>query len=188
MLIPEQVHNVFVRHGTDKAYHRYGEFYAHILNTLPPNPVILELGVHQGSSIKAWNELVPGARIFGVDINPGPVCSGYRHIQFDLLEGDFRDLRLTLPDEVNLIIDDAHHIARGIERAWAELHTLVAYRGWYVVEDLEVGFRSCGYFSSAPGAPEGGYGLALKWVRILASGTRPCGQLVMANNIVGYRV
>jgi hypothetical protein len=75
---------------------------------------LLELGIHKGGSLKAWEAYFPHARIAGVDVNPPTLNVGARVRMFagnqadtDLLS---RVAAEVAPDGFDVIIDDCSHI------------------------------------------------------------------------------
>ena len=63
-----QLKELFDKHGSDKASkHRYHKVYEGVLSEIPV-PVIWEIGVDAGASLAAWQEVLPGAVVVGVDL------------------------------------------------------------------------------------------------------------------------
>lgn len=64
--------DAFTRHGSDKAtYHSYGPFYDNVVEMFEPKS-ILEFGVERGGSMKAWMEVLPDAKVVGMDRDVTP--------------------------------------------------------------------------------------------------------------------
>jgi hypothetical protein len=75
---------------------------------------LLELGIHQGGSLKAWEAYFPYARIAGVDVSLPTLDVGSRVRMF---AGDQADTDLlsrvaaeVAPDGFDVVIDDCSHI------------------------------------------------------------------------------
>lgn len=105
------IQSVFEKYGSDKAQHGYAKFYA---KHLPANPSrILEIGVKEGASIRAWKELFPNAEIHGLDLFkefPVPDIPGITFHQGN--QCDWRLLERLRQYNFDIIIDDGSHNAR----------------------------------------------------------------------------
>ena len=124
--------SVFQKHGSDKFEHGYAKYYAQYL---PENPrSILEIGVKQGASIRAWKELFPDAFICGYDLFnefPIPKIEGVLFVK-----GNQRDVeRLTDIGAMDfeVVIDDGSHNARG---QMISFYTLAKKGMLYFIEDV----------------------------------------------------
>lgn len=101
----------FEMFGSDKAEHGYAEIYA---QCMPLNPAsILEIGVKEGNSIRAWKYLFPDAFICGFDLFKEYEIPKIDGVLF--VKGNQRNVeKLTdvnnIPFEV--VIDDGSHNAR----------------------------------------------------------------------------
>lgn len=133
----ETIQAAFEKHGSDKAIHKYAEFYA---EHLPENPKsILEIGVKEGASIRAWKELFPDAIIHGLDL--------FLEYDIPMIEGayfwkgnqlDWRILEQLRRLEFELIIEDGSHNARD------QLITFFGlYNGKqkYFIEDIQCNYE-----------------------------------------------
>lgn len=110
----QKIQAAFERHGTDKASHGYAEFYA---AHLPENPrSILEIGVKDGASFKAWRDLFPDAFIVGIDLfqeYPRPDHLQDSNTKFiKANQCDWRHLEQLRDNNFDVIIDDGSHNAR----------------------------------------------------------------------------
>ena len=127
-------------YGTDKAAHGYCEHYERHFDDLRYEPVaLLEVGIHDGASLRMWRDWFPYGAIVGIDKNPSTMIEDEHRI-------------VTLCDDAsiprpwrqferngarfNMIIDDGSHQAEEIVGAWTYLWPLLAPGGWYVIEDL----------------------------------------------------
>lgn len=131
----EQIQAAFEKYGSDKAQHGYAEFYAH---RLPENPKsILEIGVNDGASIRAWKELFPMAEIHGLDLfsdKPIPDIEGVTFHTGNQL--DWVLLEKLRAKNFECIIDDGSHNSRD---------QLITFFGLfngshYFIEDLHTNF------------------------------------------------
>jgi cephalosporin hydroxylase len=113
--------------------HNYGTFYDRLWQDLRPHSVV-EIGVFNGASLRAWQDVTPGGRIIGADRNPVPGLDVVRMTSPEF--GPLRD-RLRAEQPVDLIIDDGSHTlpdqVAGVRALWPYLRD----GGVYAVEDLQ---------------------------------------------------
>ena len=141
--------------GSDKVTttHSYGPFYDGVALRLATNKridetcgrthalTLLEIGVDQGHSIRAWRKAFPDANIYGIDISPKP--AGYPDdcyfAQLDATDGGAVAAQLASWGDVqfDLIIDDASHKLNDQIATWNLLYEKVRHGGLYVIEDVE---------------------------------------------------
>ncbi len=102
---------------------------------------LLEIGVGNGGSMRAWCEFYPDAKIFGIDMNPN--CKNVDIGRATLLLGDVSDVEFmkrvvsSLP-MLDVIIDDGSHKAKNQQDAFSVLFPVLKSDGMYVIEDLHV--------------------------------------------------
>ena len=62
---------IFDKHGTDKSiYHEYYEPYEENFEHLRDKEInLLEIGIRDGNSLRAWKEYFPNSNIYGMDID-----------------------------------------------------------------------------------------------------------------------
>jgi len=157
------LHELALKHGTDKAGHGYTEPYYELFKPHQHAPAkILEIGVGGGGSILMWLEFFSAANIYGVDINkpngeidpryahvpdPGkpyrkPFDAQIEHPRYHFTQGDqssvgFWDSFIkSNGGEWDIIIDDGGHTASGIVTSFKELWPHVVSGGLYCIEDL----------------------------------------------------
>ena len=104
---------LFRQFGTDKeTWHRYSHVYEWLLADLRDKPDLrlLEVGVREGRSIRAWEKYFPQAEIVGVDIDPE--CADILFHRASVVIGDSTEPktfeRLGMFD---VVIDDGDHHA-----------------------------------------------------------------------------
>jgi cephalosporin hydroxylase len=132
---------VFDANQTDKAAHRYGHVYQYLLESWRDrNLRLLEIGVWEGGSLRAWHELLPNAHLVGMDILQA--TAQYRKPWADIVVGDaskVADLGKLKPyAPFDVIIDDGSHQPNDVNAAYAYLWPLLNVGGVYVIEDLDV--------------------------------------------------
>lgn len=124
--------------GTDKVSCGYGPLYDGLVFTKIDRRQpcrILELGVHNGASMRLWEQLFPQAQIIGLDIEPR--CLQYATERASIVIGNQTDAALLRSlGEFDLVVDDCSHdggdIVASFEALWPQ--TKMAY----VVEDAWV--------------------------------------------------
>lgn len=128
----EQIQAAFIKYGSDKAQHGYAEFYA---ARLPENPKsILEIGVNDGASIRAWRELFPEAVIHGLDLfsdKPIPDIDGVTF--WTGHQADYFLLEQLKNQNFTVIIDDGSHSSR---HQMVTFFALFQPGQYYFIEDL----------------------------------------------------
>ena len=146
----------FDEHGSDKANgHRYHVVYGAKLARTPAVAAVLEIGIgtnnedvasnmgcfgRPGSSLRAFRDALPGARIYGADVDPRILFREER-IETFLVDqtnlASFDELGRSIEGELDLVIDDGLHAPN------ANLATLIfglprlKPGGWLVVEDIK---------------------------------------------------
>ncbi|MGZ6734654.1 MAG: class I SAM-dependent methyltransferase, partial [Nocardioides sp.] len=130
--------------GTDKAstMHDYLGVYERNLSHLRDRDFLLiEIGVHQGASLKMWKEFFSRARIIGVDINRS--CRRFRNDRIRIRIGDQGDpelLRSLARKRPLVVIDDGshqwHHQIQSFRAFWPHL----APGGTFIIEDIHTSF------------------------------------------------
>lgn len=135
---------MFAGYDTNKSdWHGYDPFYERIMADKKHSAeAIMELGILNGGSLKAFRDYFPNAEIIGYDINPETMVSGERRIY--TFTGNTRDKKtLTAAAEklgvkYDLIVDDASHIPIDIYHALKALWGFLKVGGYYVIEDVDV--------------------------------------------------
>lgn len=136
-----------LRTGTDKssALHGYLSAYDTALAHLRDKPLqLVEIGVHQGASLRMWEEYFPRARLVGIDISPQ--CQQYATERATVLIGDqaktqfLRKLARRLRPMI--LIDDGSHVWRHQIETLRTLLPVIRPGGFYVVEDIHTSFGS----------------------------------------------
>lgn len=149
------------RHGSDKAlgWHSYTPFYAALLATLPgPVRSLFEIGVgsnrldvpsnmgldgHPGASLRAWRDYLPGAQVYGGDIDETILFAedGIETFFVDQTRSEtFDALWARLPETTfDVIIDDGLHTPDAAALTLERCLPRVRPGGVYVIEDVPVG-------------------------------------------------
>jgi hypothetical protein len=111
---------------------------------------LLEIGIYSGGSLEMWRDYFgPGARIYGVDIEPA--CRAYDGGPVKVFIGDQGDRNFwqqfkTQVGQVDIVVDDGGHQAEQQIVTFEELFPYLRPGGVYLCEDLHGTFnRFAGY-------------------------------------------
>lgn len=126
-------------------WHHYFDIYHNHFDRFRGRPVtILEIGIYHGGSLKMWEDYFgPGARIYGVDLDPR--CKTLEEGPSKVIIGDqadrgfLRKLRAEV-GTVDILIDDGGHTMTQQIHTFEELYPCVAENGVYLVEDLHTSY------------------------------------------------
>ena len=131
-----RIAEAFSRFNTDKGprRHSYHFAYADIFLNVEPTK-ILEIGVQQGRSIAAWQDLFPKAIVHGVDIKKQDLIYPARDMPVFIGNSlDKRFIDTTLDKDYDIIIDDGDHRP---DAQWATFLNLKdSWKKYYVIEDI----------------------------------------------------
>lgn len=124
---------IAIKHGTLKVQHGYMPIYERFFEPLRKTMVnLLEIGVHEGASLKTWFDYFPYGYICGVD-----KVLKFQHDRMDLRELDAaKDFGLMQVGPLDIIIDDGSHIAYEQLASFRGLWDTLKPGGLYVIEDL----------------------------------------------------
>ncbi len=125
--------------GTDKhgPNHRYGDAYESIfMGGRHATSLVLEVGVADGSSLLAWQEIFPNAKIVGMDVH---VAEKAIRAGIEFHKGDQRSqddcLRVTQGRLFDVIVEDAMHTLDNTLLTLFWLWPSVKPGGLYIVEE-----------------------------------------------------
>lgn len=135
-----------------KGGHNYATAYArHLAPFLDKErPVIVEVGVLEGSGLALWSRLWPQATIIGLDIDPVPFQRRIRRLKllgafalqdpivlrWDQLAPDRKVVARALGGRaIDILVDDGLHTTESILRTAEALEPLLAPHCVYFVED-----------------------------------------------------
>ena len=128
--------NGFCGHGFTEFYYDFFSKYR--------NPVILEIGVFKGNSIRMFNEFFGGkCEIYCLDVNPDYDVSHLgENIHFSVLDqGDIKEFVKNLNGiKFDIILDDASHIQYNQMLSYSVFRKLLKPNGIYVMEDIHTSF------------------------------------------------
>jgi len=139
------LNDLFDLYGSDKgsAKHNYGPVYESYLEPFRQYSVnLLEIGVLRGSSMRAWRDYFPDAKLWGLDIDPRSTAHMQNEHGINLMIGSQDDnsvldrLASDAGDGFDIIIDDGSHMVDHIIASLTFLFPLMHPGGIYIVEDL----------------------------------------------------
>tara|TARA_A100001515_G_scaffold144946_1_gene150869 strand:+ start:1087 stop:1743 length:657 start_codon:yes stop_codon:yes gene_type:complete len=131
---------IFDKYGTDKSvHHEYYKPYEENFEYLRDKKInLLEIGIRDGNSLRAWKEYFPNGNIYGMDIHPS--CIVMEKEGFNVVIGDQGledDLNKFGDTQFDIIIDDGSHFTKHIVKSFHHLFNKnLKSNGIYVVEDL----------------------------------------------------
>lgn len=128
--------------GTDKSsHHSYCDIYEELCAPFrDTTAAILELGVHEGKSLRAWRDYFPNAPIHGVDINPNSKIENDPRITThitSMLNLDSMSQLASQHGPFQLIVDDASHVTNDMLTAYSILGSFLTPSGLYIIEDVQ---------------------------------------------------
>ena len=135
-----ELEHIFKKHNTDKGTcHNYYVPYTENFESLRTKNInILEIGVRDCFSLRAWKEYFPNATIYGMDIDP--TCIKYKNEGFNIIIGDqnnLDDLKKFNNILFDIIIDDGSHFTEHIVNTFKFMfNNNLKNNGIYVIEDL----------------------------------------------------
>lgn len=137
----ESLIDLLRRYGSDKVgEHSYGEFYQSHFSEIRFMPLkILEIGIKDGASLRAFRNYLPQATIFGIDIDPKSMISGEDRIQTFVCDQSNSSEIVNCCSRFapfDLILDDGSHVPSDQLTSWQALSTMVSSGGMYVIEDV----------------------------------------------------
>ena len=130
--------------GTDKFAHGYMPHYADHFRSLRSKAVhLLEIGVHQGASLRMWAAAFSheGTQIEGVDVDPSCAELVFMDACIQVTIGDIKTVDTALAT-YDIIIDDGSHLGEDIVHAFNRFWDRLESGGWYVIEDNETHWRT----------------------------------------------
>jgi len=132
--------HIFRKYNTDKGTdHKYHVPYTENFEILRNKKInILEIGVRDCGSLRAWKEYFPNATIYGMDIDSD--CLKYKKEGFNIYIGDqnnIDDLKKFNDILFDIIIDDGSHFTKHIVNTFRFMFNKnLKNNGIYVIEDL----------------------------------------------------
>ena len=131
--------------GTDKSsrHHDYLGFYELALRGQSKIDRLLEIGVHQGASVRMWREFLPNAQIVGMDVNQTAAAHAGERIAIEIgSQGDPATLRrvVNAHGPFDVIVDDGSHIWTHQIVSFETLFPSLPPGGLYIMEDVHTSY------------------------------------------------
>jgi len=137
--------NIEYRLITDKFDNGFEHFYSRILNPYKDKNInFLEIGFLNGGSLLYFQDMLPNANIFGLDILERP--ESLKHFPeiktFEINQNDTEALvNLATENKFEIIIDDGSHYTKETKNCFDSLWDLLNPGGLYIIEDWAVAFH-----------------------------------------------
>jgi hypothetical protein len=130
------LNSLFNKYGSDKGDanegHAYGDFYERFLPKSPKR--MLEIGIKNGASARAWKEWFPDVEFHGLDLFiEHPIPEDIDAIWHQGNQCDYLLLEKLREFEFDIIIDDGSHVAR---HQMVTFFSLMHAKCTYVIEDI----------------------------------------------------
>tara|TARA_Y100000590_G_scaffold445999_1_gene578889 strand:- start:1410 stop:2222 length:813 start_codon:yes stop_codon:yes gene_type:complete len=142
-----EIADLFKKHGSDKLAHNYTDIYFSYFKELKDQKLnILEIGVADGKSIKAWSEYFSKSNIVGIDINKIDLDQkGLKKENIFIHEGSQSDANfikgiISKYEKFDIIIDDGSHLPKDVIKSFNLLFPSLDSNGLYFVEDIQTSY------------------------------------------------
>ncbi len=139
---------LFRKFSSDKFTHQYHQIYHSYLSNFRLKKLnILEIGVADGSSLKAWSEYFKNSKIIGIDIkqiNLKKKKLNKKNIYFHCgsqTNKSFLDELKRKYIKFDIIIDDGSHFPKDVVFTFKELFSSLDTNGLYFVEDTQTSYN-----------------------------------------------
>ena len=131
---------------TDKYTSGLDKVYTSILKGYANRPItLLEIGVYEGGSMLFFEDMLPQATIYGIDILDRPACLSESKVLTSVIDqNDTAGLEnlATLAGGFDVIIDDGSHFTKETKNSFDTLWKHVKNGGIYVIEDWVIGVKT----------------------------------------------
>ena len=129
---------ILEKYPTDKLNSGYGEFYEELFRPIRHSvESVLEIGIAQGGSLRAWRDYFPEACIYGIDKELEFVRPFYGDPTIVTYCEDATKLASwAVGRYFEIIIDDGSHIANEVIATFVALWPTVISKGYYIIEDV----------------------------------------------------
>ena len=143
------LHRYFLNNSHKRLHkwiHYFDIYETHFARFRGKAPVMVEIGVMGGGSLKMWKEYFgEGSRIVGVDINPD--CKAHEGEGIEVFIGSQDDPALidtifAKYPHVDLVLDDGSHMMRQMIATFELMYGRVQPKGVYMVEDTHTCYWS----------------------------------------------
>lgn len=135
------------KHGTDKAStrHDFLRKYERYLAPFHDQPVkLLEIGIHDGASLRMWRDYFPKGSIIGSDIKRSKqeLAEGRIAVEIgDCGSDDFLRSIVETYAPFDIIVDDGSHLWKHQQTAFLRLFDALAPGGVFIIEDIHTSYH-----------------------------------------------
>lgn len=154
----EELMKIFKKHGTDKYFHKYFNFYGKFIGPKRYEKLeLLEIGLGcgmfygPGKSLLSWSEFLPNSKISILEYNRDCALK-FKNITKNLFMGSQSDFKILKQVEAgspyDIIIDDGGHTRSQQVNSLIGLFPYLKKGGIYIIEDLYYSFSSEGFDSN----------------------------------------
>jgi hypothetical protein len=132
--------------GEEKSFTFFPIYEKHFARFKGLSPVVLEIGVNNGSSLIMWKSYLGGnSQINGMDISPHSAQFdnqglGIRVFIGDATNTEHLDQMLGQIGPPDIVIDDGSHVSTDIRKTFEYLYPKMSKHGIYLVEDLHMAY------------------------------------------------
>ena len=146
---------LFIKHKSDKHIHKYDLVYNQYLEKLKDKKLnILEIGISDGYSLKAWAEYFKKSKIIGIDIkeiDKDKKKLNRKNIfihQGSQSDEKFIHKLINIYKKFDIIIDDGSHFPKDVIKSFKLLFHSLDTNGLYFIEDTQTSYNH--YFGGNP--------------------------------------
>jgi hypothetical protein len=136
----------FLEFSSDKSgYHNYHLIYERLFPEVDKISNVLEMGIHLGSSLRAWKKIFSEANIIGLENNIDRFFTEARilsmYVDQSILQTFDNFKSLMRGTEFDFIIDDGSHYLQETKNTFYNLLPSLKVGGWFVIEDIRWDFE-----------------------------------------------
>jgi len=142
-----EITSLFKKYGSDKTKHNYTDIYFTYFEKIKNEKLnILEIGVADGKSIKAWSDYFPNSNIIGIDIKKIDIVekklnkSNIHIHQGSQSDKNFIEKIINEYKKFVIIIDDGSHYPKDVMKSFNLLFSSLTLNGLYFVEDMQTSY------------------------------------------------
>lgn len=139
---------LFIKYKSDKHVHKYDLVYDQYLEKLKNKKLnILEIGVSDGSSLKAWSDYFKKSKIIGIDIKKiDRKKNKLNKKNIFLYQGSQSDEKfiyrlIKIYKKFDIIIDDGSHFPKDVIKSFKLLFHSLDINGLYFIEDTQTSYN-----------------------------------------------
>ena len=142
-----EITELFEKYGSDKINHGYTDIYfSHFKKLKNEKLNILEIGVADGKSVRAWSEFFVNSTIIGIDIKKIDIDEKKINKKNIKIHQGSQSNKLFIEKIVNeykkfdIIIDDGSHLPKDVIKSFHLLFPSLETNGLYFVEDMQTSY------------------------------------------------